>query len=326
MPRILISEDDKVTSNHWRRLVTDFLAIEENVARESIQVDQAFNFRSTLEFLEDYDYDLVLLDHQLEASTKTLTGLSVLDRLEKKNEGVNILSSKFLVLTGYDDSSVARDYERYGCLEQLIKPIEKPQFKVAMIRAWTKLRLGEEESDWEEAYNLLSGMGLIQSLESLQRDIENAAGLQQLYDELKQQVSGKLPKEQLASFEAARKALASGAGSAGSILPYLEGYDVTEGFLRDVNQAFHKDRLAFWILQAYLKRFQQQEGRVRNLHIGPTGHAEYRIGRSYRLYFREAEGRKILEHFGHKNVQQTIIDNLKGPLPSVVRDPRDFLH
>jgi len=310
MPRILIAEDDKVTSNDWRRLVTDFLTKEEKISAALIKIDQAFNYTSTLDHLEDYEYDLVLLDHKLDSRSKSLTGVSVLKKAEERNEGINILFKKFIVLTGYDDSDVARDYERFGSLEQLIKPISEAQFKVAMIRAWTKLRLGEEESDWEEAYSLLSELGLVQSAESLQQDVDSVAGIQDLYDELKQQLSGKIPEEQLAAYDAARKALSSNNESIASILPCLEGYEMTEQFLKDVRRTFRMDRLAFWILRAYLHRFKQQDGRVRNLNTGTHNHAEYRISRNYRLYFSERENDRVLERFAHKNKQVAIIDNL----------------
>ncbi len=327
MPRILIAEDDQSTSNEWRRLMINFLSEEENVGAESIEVDQAFNYQDTLDFLDEEEYDITLLDHELDPSTKTLTGLEVLEELQKRNNGKNLIDKKFVVLTGFADSDVARSYERFGCLEQLIKPISEAQFKVAMIRAWTRLRIGEEESDWEDAYDLLSQLGLIQSLESLQRDAEavdqlhaRVTGLQESFEQFKKQFAGKHPEEQLAGYEAARASLSTEKGSVGSVLPHLDGYGVTESFLDDLQHAFRHDRLAFWILQSYLQRFKESDGRVRYLQTGFGNHAEYRIGRSYRLYFRQEGSKKVLEHFGHKNKQGSIIDGLRNGSPTIVNN------
>jgi len=332
MTRILIAEDEGSTSRNWKRLVLSFLTQEEALSANSIHIDQSFNFLETLDNLYDHEYDLVLLDHHLDPQNPSLTGLDVLTQFRINNNGDNLLSGKFVVLTGRGDSDVARSYEAFGCLEHLIKPISETQFKVAMIRAWTKLRIGEEEDDWEEAYTLLSRLGIVPALDSLQRNVQalyqlkvEVDGLQASFDEFKQQFAGMVPQEQLAYYEKARTNLSSRQGSVDSIIPLLRDYDVTEGFVDDVKDTFRYDRLSFWILESYLKRFQEQEGRVRYLHTGSVRHAEYRIGSSYRLYFREENGRKVLEGFGHKNNQPTIIDNLKDSRPAVVTNVHQLL-
>jgi len=102
---------------------------------------------------------------------------------------------------------------------------------------------------------------------------------------------------------------------------------ITASFWSDIENVFHYERLHFFILQTYLNKIRKNPFAYRIKHLigGATGHYEYRVGKSYRLYFRREGDLIILERFGHKNLQSKIVNYLSSNLEGFMK-PTSYIY
>lgn len=325
---ILIVEDDHGFSEQWSRLLSLFLTQDLYIPHGEFTIDKAYDYKQALISLVRGDYDLVLLDHHLDVDTSGLTGIDVLQDLEKEL-GVNILKNRFIVLSSQGNISISNEYARYGSLAYLLKPINEEQFFITISDAWLKLQLGIAEAEWKDAdaaIRLLINEGLLDPLDELSSQIskqqEQNEALQQLNEILLQKLKETGERsEQLRVYEEWDEGIKKLAPSSFSdIYPALKSFDKTKAFMGDIEHAFKINPRIFMQLYAYLLRidrnsFAAERGGRRKL-FGT--HWEHRVGREYRLYFRDGDDRKILERFAHRRDQPEILKYLRSKTPEVI--------
>lgn len=203
-----------------------------------------------------------------------------------------------------------------GAIGHLHKPINEAQFWSTVDAALTRRELYvEKKDDWEAALELLNDLGIIEGIESLKAVTEQYAALNSIHQNLLNdlQAAGQREQQIALAYTKATQALNNSPGAFQSIFTFLQTFGYTRPFLEDVEQLFRCDRLHFVALQSYLQRISlnPEAYMTKSLHPSAPGHYEYRVGRSFRLYFRRAEaGRITLERFGHKTVQPKILSYL----------------
>jgi FixJ family two-component response regulator len=321
MAHLLIVDDQ----NHIRREWAFLLNQENHTYKEAANVDETLEIIKTSE-KEGEPFDLILLDHQLGDEK----GINVLTNLNHE-----YYQYRIVVITGFGTNDVAREYAKMGSIGHLIKPVSEMQFHTAIAAALERRYIYvDEKENWENAYELLNNIGLLESVEKLQIDsarmIDQYQTLRVTYDKLLADLekAGGREKEMAQAYLKATNSLNSGYAGIESIIPFLTGFMITQSFWSDVKDIFDSNRLQFFILQSYLRRIQEQSSvyQIKHLVGGATGHYEYRIGRNYRLYFRRQEGVIVFERFGHKNIQDTIIsfldENIKKAVEPILESYR----
>ena len=104
----------------------------------------ASNGQEALEFLKKNSVDLVIADVMM----PVMTGLELLETV--KNE--HISDASFVILSGYDQFSFAQKALRYGCIDYLLKPVEKESL-IAILRKFSHISENARlEQKYEEAY------------------------------------------------------------------------------------------------------------------------------------------------------------------------------
>lgn len=257
------------------------------------------------------DFDIIIMDYDFGDGT---TGLEAMQRL-----GLDYCEHRVIVLTGSRNYSLPNEFARLGAINHLLKPVSEDQFWVTIHSALTRRELFvEKREDWEAALDLLDRMGVLEGIENYDAFNNQLVGQlealkainEQLQAELRQ--AGQREGEIAKAYEKAGDALGTIPGDINAISSSLQNFGFTKSFLEDVESLFKKDRLHFFVLVSYLKRIEDHpDYPYRVLTPCAPGHAEFRVGRSYRLYFRrEDDGEIILERFGNKTVQEKIIDYL----------------
>lgn len=256
-------------------------------------------------------FDLLLLDYNFgEAS-----GLDAIRGLNKVI-GSDYCEHRIVVVTGCHQRGLSVEFAGLGAIGHLHKPINEAQFWSTVDAALTRRELYvEKKNDWEAALELLNDLGIIEEIESLKAVSEQYAALDTIHQNLLNDLQAAGHKEQqiALAYTKATQALNNSPGAFESIFTFLENFGYTHPFLEDVKQIFRSDRLHFVALQSYLQRISlnPEAYMVKALHPSAPGHYEYRVGSSFRLYFRRATaGKIILERFGHKTVQPKILSYL----------------
>ncbi len=261
-------------------------------------------------------FDLILLDHHLDG------GQLGIDILRHPDVGLAFAKDRVIVITGDQDEALAEEYAEWGAIGHLLKPLpSESQFWVTIKAALSRLKRIEQQQDWEEAYTLLEELGLLESIDQLREDVrhysEQYIALKQIHEQLLSDLkhAGGQAADIEKGYEIATKSLNDTlVFSIQSIIPFLHFFKFTNHFWKDVEDLFNKDRLHFFILQSYLKRIHEHPEAQHSRDLSGH-HYEYRIGRSYRLYFRPANDDHktlVLERFGHKNRQDEIISFLQS--------------
>lgn len=106
----------------------------------------ASNGQEALDFLRENEVDLVIADVMM----PVMTGLELLETVKKEH----ISDASFVILSGYGQFSFAQQALRFGCIDYLLKPVDRGEL-VAILRKFSHLsetaRLGQK---YEEAYLL----------------------------------------------------------------------------------------------------------------------------------------------------------------------------
>ena len=312
MAHILIVDDETHIREEWRRLLS-------STGHTTVDVDNIDDalklINKSLENPEIEDnFDLILLDHDL---GRRKLGADLIQKINLIDP--SYCQFRIIVITGHGQTSLAKEYARMGVMDQLIKPVSDVQFHntIAAVLERQDLYINQRH-DWDEAYTLLEKSGVLESIDNLKRDSEQVneqyESLKQIYDDLLADLgrAGAKEGEIASAYQYATDALNSSSIGITSIVPTLGFYKITRPFIQDLRNLFSTDRLRFFILHNYLRRIKVTplELRVRQLRGGAPGHYEYRTGRDYRLYFRKLDDEIILERFGHKNIQDNIIEYL----------------
>ncbi len=108
-----------------------------------------FNGQEALDFLKENSVNLVIVDVMM----PVMTGLELLETVKKEH----ISDASFVILSGYNQFSFAQQALRYGCIDYLLKPIEKEEL-IAILRKFSHISANAKlEQKFEEAY-LLRGL------------------------------------------------------------------------------------------------------------------------------------------------------------------------
>lgn len=256
-------------------------------------------------------FDLILLDYNFQEA-------SGLDAIEGLNTimGSDYCEHRIVVVTGSQQRGLSSEFAALGAIGHLHKPINEVQFWSTVDAALTRRELYvDKKLDWEAALDLLNNLGILEGIESLKAVNEQYGALKTIHDNLLNdlQAAGQREQQIALAYAEATKALNHSPGTFNSIFAFLKGFGYTRDFLDDIEQIFCSDRLHFFALQSYLQRICQNPGAymIKALNPSAPGHYEYRVGRSFRLYFRRAEaGKIILERFGNKTIQPKILNYL----------------
>lgn len=319
MPHILVVDDELRIRKTWASL----LEASGHTVVSVGDVDAALDAIEKSCINDGEEFDLILLDHDLGDEK----GLDLIRLLEPEQTAY-----KVIVITGHENTAIAKDYAKAGSIAHLIKPVSNAQFYNAIAAALERQALYRDQyEDWQQAYSLLEKMGMLESVEQLKSDFirrdEDYNALKQIYDKLLDDVRTAGTKEAALAdaYQRASDALNATKGGIETILDYLEFFQITSSFWRDVKSSFSSDRLYFYILLQYLKKISENplSYRIKHLTGGAPGHYEYRVGRSYRLYFRKDNDVITLERFGHKNIQDKIITYLGSHIDPAISKPYD---
>lgn len=307
MAYILIVDDEPLIRKTW----VNYLRSLGHQYQEAGDVDSALTAIENSEKTGDI-FDLILLDHDLGDEK----GLDLIQDIDPES-----YQYKIIIITGHAHTSIAKDYAKAGAVGHLIKPVSEAQFHNTIESALERQALYlDQREDWQHACELLESMGILESVESLKNDsqrlTEQYEALRQIHESLLDDIRKAGAKEQAIAeaYQKASEALNATPGGIEEIVPLLKAFKITSSLWDDLKYTFSSDRLHFFILQHYLKRIAENplEYRIKHLTGGANGHYEYRIGRSYRLYFRKDGNTIILERFGHKNIQDKIVGFLGG--------------
>ena len=258
-------------------------------------------------------FDLILLDHNLGGST----GLDAIEKITKYC-GDSYCDHRVVVITGSHERELASAYAELGAIGHINKPISEVQFWSTIDAALKRRELYvDKKLDWESALEILDNLGILEGIESLKSAGEQYEALKEIHDNLlKDLQSAGLKEQQIAiAYDKASEALNQSPGSFESIYAFLDSFGYTKSFVQDIKDIFKTNRLQFIGLQSYLQRISSnpEAYMVKHLSGDAPGHYEYRVGRSFRLYFRYGEDRQIiLERFGDKNIQPKIMRYLNS--------------
>ena len=309
MSHFLIADDEPEIRRGFRL----WLELKDHTCVEASDILEVKEAVESSEAETGEPFDLILLDYNFNDGTYGLEAMQVL--------GTDYCEHRVIVLTASRDVSLGNKFARLGAIGHLLKPVSEDQFWVTVGSALTlREQFIDKKEDWEAALELLHKTGVLEGLANYDAINNQLIGQlealkvinEQLQSELKQ--AGKREEEIARAYEKASDALCIVPGDINVISSSLHNFGFTKPLLSDVQTLFDKDRLHFYVLASYLKRIEAHpDYPYRVLTPRAPNHAEYRVGRSYRLYFRRNDSRKIiLERFGHKHDQEKIIDYLSS--------------
>jgi CheY-like chemotaxis protein len=308
MAHFLIADDEAHVRSAFRLLLEsqahtyeeagDILSIVKAVRHSELQGGESF--------------DLILMDYDF----KGPTGLDAIQQISKMM-GTDYCEHRIVVITGSGQRGLSSEFAKLGAIGHLLKPVNELQFWSTIDAALTRRDLYiDKKLDWESAFDLLSNLGILEGIESLKAVSEQYEALKTIHQNLLNdlQVAGQREQQIATAYTKATEALNNSIGSFESIYSFLQEFGYTRHFLDDVERIFCTDRLHFIVLQSYLQRIKlnPKAYMIKALAARGKGHYEYRVGRSFRLYFRYSEtGGIVLERFGHKTLQEKIISFLE---------------
>lgn len=142
----------------------------------------ASNGKEALEYLQNHTVDLVLTDIMM----PEMTGLKLLETVQKEH----VSEASFIIMSGYGDFAFAQQALRFGCIDYLLKPVEKEELlsilgKYSHISENAKL-----EQKYEQAYlahsiiSLLVGRYDDSDLSYVKQQMQTSAGVRYIEIEI----------------------------------------------------------------------------------------------------------------------------------------------
>lgn len=264
---------------------------------------------------ESIEIDLYIFDHELGGGETSLFLFNIM--LEEDNHD---FENKFIVATAHALDNITLDYAKYGSLGHLIKPIHQSQLIQTVNHALAKIEyIRQQKYNWEDAFEILEAEGFLDSLNDLEKDNNTLRqqydALVTIYQSLLDNLKGKYGEDITRQYDVALDAVNKLNVGFDVIYKYSDVFDMTENFLDDARSIMKDDKLVFLNLINFLAKIKNNPFNYRQRKLeGADSLYEYYLGRnhSYRLYFKKNEGGVLrLERFGHKNVQNKIIDTLR---------------
>ena len=113
----------------------------------------ASNGKEALDYLRDHTVDLVLTDIMM----PEMTGLELLENVQKEH----ISEASFVIMSGYGDFAFAQQAIRFGCIDYLLKPVEKEDL-LAILGKYSHIsEKAKMEQKFESAYLARSIISLL---------------------------------------------------------------------------------------------------------------------------------------------------------------------
>lgn len=113
----------------------------------------ASNGREALGYLRDHTVDLALIDIMM----PEMTGLELLEQVQKEH----ISEASFVIMSGYGDFAFAQQAIRYGCIDYLLKPVEKKELLSILGKYSHMSEKARMEQKFESAYLTRSIVSLL---------------------------------------------------------------------------------------------------------------------------------------------------------------------
>ncbi len=102
------------------------------------------NGREALDWLRGHHVDLVIADVMM----PEMTGLELLETVKREK----VSEASFVILSGYGEFAFAQQALRYGCMDYLLKPIERDDLLAILRRSSYASQTAQMEQKYEEAY------------------------------------------------------------------------------------------------------------------------------------------------------------------------------
>lgn len=102
------------------------------------------NGREALDFLKTNRVDLVITDVMM----PVMTGLELLETVKRER----LSDANFVILSGYGEFAFAQQALRYGCMDYLLKPIERDELLAILRRSSNASENARMEQRYEEEY------------------------------------------------------------------------------------------------------------------------------------------------------------------------------
>ncbi len=133
------------------------------------------NGREALDYLREHRVDLVIADVMM----PVMTGLELLETVKREK----ISDASFVILSGYGEFAFAQQALRYGCMDYLLKPIERDDLLAILRRSSSASRDAMMEQRYEREYltrrliALLYGKGSREDLEHVRSHMRLSPGV-----------------------------------------------------------------------------------------------------------------------------------------------------
>ena len=140
------------------------------------------NGKEALEYLRKNHVDLVIADVMM----PVMTGLELLETVKREK----ISDASFVILSGYGEFAFAQQALRYGCMDYLLKPIERDDLLAILRRSSSASRDARMGQRYEQEYltrrliALLYGMGTAEDLEYVRSHMRLTPGVRYIEIEL----------------------------------------------------------------------------------------------------------------------------------------------
>ena len=137
MLKVIIVDDEKFIAQGLQALI-DWNAAGYEVAAVLSDGQEA------LEYIKKLPVDLVITDIMM----PKMTGLELLETVRREN----LSNAGFVILSGYSEFSYAQKALRYGCIDYLLKPVEKQDLLSILIKYNNISQNSKMEEQYELAY------------------------------------------------------------------------------------------------------------------------------------------------------------------------------
>nr|WP_312177581.1 hypothetical protein [Moraxella sp. CTOTU46934] len=307
MRNVILLDDQKEITNEFASYIREIglIPYECQTIDEALEVIDTFKDKDEAVELFVFDHDLGMGD----------TSLNLIKTLE--DEGYTDYQNHFIVATGLDSDDVTYDYAKYGSMGHLIKPIHKAQFLQTVKHVLKRIEYATtQREDWQSAYELLESEGLLDSIDDLKKNNEEInnqyVALKEVYDKLVEDLKDKKGEDIAKAYESASNSINRISGGFDLIFDINQNLKLSDKFTEDAKEVYSTNKILFFSLLNYMKRIDEAPLAYRIKYLTSTkGLYEYRTGRDYRLYFTKTDDKIQLERFGHKNVQEKIIETYR---------------
>ena len=102
------------------------------------------NGQEALDYLRENRVDLVIADVMM----PVMTGLELLETVKREK----ISDASFVILSGYGEFAFAQQALRYGCMDYLLKPIERDDLLAILRRSGNVSENARMEQKYEQEY------------------------------------------------------------------------------------------------------------------------------------------------------------------------------